>query len=128
MLTYDCPAWEFAADGYLLKLQRPQNRALHTIGNLPSHTPIGDFHRSFKIPYLYDYVTQLCREQASVIRNYENVVIHTIGQGEGRHRKYKRLKLGGGQAYDRSIVETVVVTVNMYNLQRNLLYESGLRI
>jgi hypothetical protein len=25
-----------------------------------------------------------------------------IGQGEARHRKYKRLKLGGGHAYDRS--------------------------
>jgi hypothetical protein len=25
-----------------------------------------------------------------------------IGQGEARHIKYKRLKLGGGQAYDRS--------------------------
>jgi hypothetical protein len=24
------------------------------------------------------------------------------GQGEARHKKYKRLKLGGGQAYDRS--------------------------
>jgi hypothetical protein len=24
------------------------------------------------------------------------------GIGEARHRKYKRLKLGGGQAYDRS--------------------------
>jgi hypothetical protein len=37
----------------------------------------------------------------------DHVVIPTltsrgIGQGEARHRKYKRLKLGGGQAYDRS--------------------------
>jgi hypothetical protein len=28
--------------------------------------------------------------------------IHNIAQGEATHRKYKRLKLGGGQAYDRS--------------------------
>jgi hypothetical protein len=27
-----------------------------------------------------------------------------IGQGEARHRKYKRLKLGGGHVYDRSSV------------------------
>jgi hypothetical protein len=26
--------------------------------------------------------------------------VRGIGQGEARHRKYKRLKLGGGQAYD----------------------------
>jgi hypothetical protein len=28
--------------------------------------------------------------------------VRSIGQGEARHRKYKTLKLGGGQAYDRS--------------------------
>jgi hypothetical protein len=32
----------------------------------------------------------------------ENENVRNIGQGEARHRKYKRLKLGGGQAYDRS--------------------------
>jgi hypothetical protein len=39
-----------------------------------------------------------------VIQNHDNENVHTIGQGEARHRKYKRLKLGGGQAYDRSSV------------------------
>jgi hypothetical protein len=81
MLTYACPEWELQADSYLLKMQRLQNRALRTIGNLPRHTPIRDLHRSVKIPYLYDYVTQLCRKQVSVISNHENVV-STIGQGE----------------------------------------------
>jgi hypothetical protein len=57
MLTYARPAWEFAADSYLLKLQQLQNRAPRTIGNFPRHNPIRDLHRSFKIPYLYDYVT-----------------------------------------------------------------------
>jgi hypothetical protein len=28
--------------------------------------------------------------------------VHNIGQGEPRHKKYKRINLGGGQAYDRS--------------------------
>jgi hypothetical protein len=32
--------------------------------------------------------------------NYENEHVRGIGQGEARHIKYKRLKLGGGQAYD----------------------------
>jgi hypothetical protein len=40
MLTYACPVWEFAADSYLLKLQRLQNRALRIIGNPPRHIPI----------------------------------------------------------------------------------------
>jgi hypothetical protein len=30
--------------------------------------------------------------------------VRNIGQGEAQHRKYKRLKLGGGQAYDHSSV------------------------
>jgi hypothetical protein len=32
------------------------------------------------------------------MQNHENEYVHGIGQGEARHRKYKRLKLGGGQA------------------------------
>jgi hypothetical protein len=47
-------------------------------------------------------MTKLSRQQAEVILNHENENVHNIGQGEARHRKYKRLKLGGGQAYDRS--------------------------
>jgi hypothetical protein len=53
---------------------------------------------------VYDYITKLCRMQAEVILNHENPNGRAIGQGEHRHRKYKRLKLGGGQAYDRSSV------------------------
>jgi hypothetical protein len=39
-------------------------------------------------------------EGSIFLQNTGNV--RNIGQGEARHRKYKRLKLGGGQAYDRS--------------------------
>jgi hypothetical protein len=53
---------------------------------------------------MYDYITKLCRRQAEVILNHENPNVPAIGQGEPRHRKYKRLKLGGRQAYDRSSV------------------------
>jgi hypothetical protein len=38
------------------------------------------------------------------IQNHENENVRYIGQGEARHRKYKRLKLGGGHVYDRSSV------------------------
>jgi hypothetical protein len=57
---------------------------------------------AFSIPYIYNYITKLSRQQAVVIQNHKNVNVRIIGQGEARHRKYKRLKLGGGQAYDRS--------------------------
>jgi hypothetical protein len=63
---------------------------------------VRELHKAFSIPYIYDYMTKVSREQAEVIQNHENANVRNIGQGEGRHRKYKRLKLGGGQAYDRS--------------------------
>jgi hypothetical protein len=55
-----------------------------------------------QVPYIYDYITKLCRQQAEVIQNHENANAPDIGKGEARHRKYKRHKLGSGQAYNRS--------------------------
>jgi hypothetical protein len=48
-----------------------------------------------------DYITNF-RTQAEVILNHVNPTVRGNGQGEARHRKYRRLKVGGGQAYDRS--------------------------
>jgi hypothetical protein len=59
---------------------------------------------AFKIPFVYDYITKLCRQQAEVIQNHDNKNVHNIGQGEANHRKYKKLKLGGSQANNRSSV------------------------
>jgi hypothetical protein len=67
-------------------------------------TSIRDMHVAFQVPYVYDYVTKLCRLQAEIIHNHENENVRNIGQGETPHRKYKRLKLGGGHLYDRSSV------------------------
>jgi hypothetical protein len=59
---------------------------------------------AFEIPFVYDYITKLCRQQAEVIQNHVNENVRCIGLEEANHRKYKKLKLGGGQAYDRSSV------------------------
>jgi hypothetical protein len=59
-----------------------------------------DLYVAFKILYLHDFVTKLCGQQVTVILNCEGVSICNGGQGEAQHRKYKRLKLGGIQAYD----------------------------
>jgi hypothetical protein len=53
---------------------------------------------------VYNYITKLYMRQAEVILNHENPNVLAIGQGEARHRKHKRLKLGGGQVYERSTV------------------------
>jgi hypothetical protein len=99
--TYASPVWEFSADTHLIILQRLQNNLLRTIGNFPRRTPVREMHMAFHLPYVYDYMTELCRQQAEVILNHDNENVRYIGQGEAGHRKYKRLKLGGVQAYDR---------------------------
>jgi hypothetical protein len=81
---------------------RRRCKVLRTIGNFPRRTPVPELHKAFSIPYIYDYITELSRQQAEVIQNHGNVNVRNNGQGEARHRKYKRFKLGGGQAYDRS--------------------------
>jgi hypothetical protein len=86
-MTCACPAWEFAAESHLLKLQRLQNKVLSTIGSFPRRTSVRDIHVAFQIPYVYDYITKLCRQQAEVIQNHENENVRYIGQGEAPHRK-----------------------------------------
>jgi hypothetical protein len=76
-------------------LLRLQNKVLRNNDKL---------HVDFKVPYLYDFVTTLCRRQAEVIRNHDNENVRSIGKGEAQHRKYKRLQVAGGQTYDISNV------------------------
>jgi hypothetical protein len=54
----------------LMKLQRPKNKVLRTTGKFPRNTPIRDMHISFQIPYVYDYITKLCRQQTQVIQHH----------------------------------------------------------
>jgi hypothetical protein len=85
-----------------LKLQRLQNRVLRAIVNLDRPTPARETHVAFKIPYVYEYVTKLCRTQAEVILSHRNPIVRVIGPGEAIHRKHKWLKLGGSHTYDGS--------------------------
>jgi hypothetical protein len=57
---------------------RLQNKVLRTIGNLPRRTPIRDLHMALKLPYKYDYVAKLCRQQAEVIQTHENANVRNI--------------------------------------------------
>jgi hypothetical protein len=102
VMTHVSPAWELAAGTSLLKLQHLQNNVLHKVGDFRRCTQVRDRHTTFNLPYVCDYITKLCRQQAEVIQNHENEHVCDIGQGEATHRNYKRLKLGSGQAYGRS--------------------------
>jgi hypothetical protein len=59
-------------------------------------------HVAYRIPYVYNYITKLCRIHAIAIQNQLNINARSNGQGEAMHRKCRRLKLGGGNAHDRS--------------------------
>jgi hypothetical protein len=78
-MTYACPAWEIAAETHLLKLQRLQNKSSPHHGNFPRHTSVRDMYLAFKVPYIYDYITKLCRRQAEIIKNHENENVCNIG-------------------------------------------------
>jgi hypothetical protein len=60
---------------------------------------VRDLNTAFNLP-MYTITYQIV--QATSIRNHENEHVRGIGQHEARHRKYKRLKLGSGQAYNHS--------------------------
>jgi hypothetical protein len=72
VITYACPAWEFAADTRLHKLKRLQNEVLRTIGNFSRRTSVREMHMAFHLTYVYSYMTKLCRQQAEVILNHDN--------------------------------------------------------
>jgi hypothetical protein len=80
VMTYACPAWKFAADTHIIKLQLLQN-------NFPRRTPVREMHMTFHLPYVHDYMTKLCRQQTAVVLDHNNENVRYIGQGEGRHRK-----------------------------------------
>jgi hypothetical protein len=54
VMTYACPAREFAVECHLLELQRLRNKVLRTIGHFPKRTSVRDIHKAFHIPYIYD--------------------------------------------------------------------------
>jgi hypothetical protein len=51
-----------------------------TIGNFPRSASVHDILAAFHIPYVYDDITKLCRQQAKVIQNHENENFRNIGQ------------------------------------------------
>jgi hypothetical protein len=45
---------------------------------------------------------KIVQATSEIIQNRDNEHVRGIGQGEARHTKYKKRKLGGGQTYNRS--------------------------
>jgi hypothetical protein len=68
IMTYACPAWEFATDTYLLKLQRLQNKVLRITGNFPRCTLVCYLHTAFNLR-ICTIIQQ--RQQTEVIQSWE---------------------------------------------------------
>jgi hypothetical protein len=83
VITYASPAWEFAADTHLMKLQGLQNKVPRTIGNIPRRTPVRELYMAFEIPSVYDYITTSKNH-----KNPDNENVRNIGQGEASHSEY----------------------------------------
>jgi len=49
----------------------------------------------------------VCIHFGEVIQNHGRVNFRNTGQGESHHRIHERPRLGGGQAYDRSSIQTL---------------------
>jgi hypothetical protein len=82
VISYVCPASELAAESRLLKLQRLQKEVLRTIRKFPRRTSVRDWHATFQIPYVYNYITKLCGQQAEVIQNHDNEMFATLDKAE----------------------------------------------
>jgi hypothetical protein len=52
---------------------------------------------AFHVSCIYDDIIKLCRQHAEVIQKNSNV--RDIGRGEAGHKNYKKLELGGDEAY-----------------------------
>jgi hypothetical protein len=85
--TYACIAWEPATDITFLELQRLQNKVLRTIGKFSSSTPVREFHVAFQVPYVYDYITKLCRQ------NHENANVRDFGKTKSDRENIRGLNL-----------------------------------
>jgi hypothetical protein len=60
---------------------------------------------ALKVSYVCEYtIAKLCWTQAEVILNHVNPNVRDIGR-EVRHRRYRKLKLGFGQAYETAVSE-----------------------
>jgi hypothetical protein len=87
-MTCGSPVWEYAAD---IDITAHKNKVLRNNDNYSRCTPVRDLHMVFEVSYIYDYMTKLRRQQAEIIHNHGYENFRNIGQGEARHRKYKKV-------------------------------------
>jgi hypothetical protein len=120
-MTYVSPTWVFAADTYLLKLQRLQNCFPRHWKFYKAHTGPRDacgFQSSVCL-WFYHIIMQ-----AEVIQSH-NLNVCNTDQSEVQHRTYKRLKLAVVKF--RTVQVTDLPLIRRVNwIKHNLLNKPGL--
>lgn len=71
----------------VLNLYVLENIIYLAIGNFERHTQIRNLYVAFKIPYAYDYINKLCKQQVEVILNH-NTNVSATGQGKAMYCMY----------------------------------------
>jgi hypothetical protein len=107
VMTNACLARELAADTRLLKSERLQNEVLRIVENFSRRISIREMHVVVQMSHIRDYITKLCRQLPELTHTITKM--HMFATSE-QMKPHKRLKLGGGQVYDRSNDQVAVVT------------------
>lgn len=92
-MTFAYLGQEFAPDTILMTLQRLQNKVFRTIGIIARNTPARDMHNDFQIPYIYDYKTKLCRQQAQVIQTLKIHIFQILDKAKPNSENIRGLNL-----------------------------------
>jgi hypothetical protein len=63
---------------------------------------------AFKLPYVYDYITKLCRQQAKVIQKHESANVATLDKANPDTGNIRGLNLAAVKPWtDRGLVHVV---------------------
>jgi hypothetical protein len=80
-----------------LKLQRLQNKVLRTIGNFPRRTPVRELHKAFNIPFIYDYITKLCRKKNKLYKIIKMQMSAILGKAKPDTGNIRSLNLAAAK-------------------------------
>jgi hypothetical protein len=90
IVTYASPAWDYAAESYVHKLQTFQNKVLTIITKLPRVTPIDTLHEQTGMPLIKNYIKGLDSRLYLKSASSYNCQIQELGQYDPNNDKYHR--------------------------------------
>jgi len=82
-----------------------------------------NLHVTYKIPYVYRFITKLCRQQAEFTWIYGNEDVRKNGWGEAQHTNYKRLTTWRRSTFQMT---KLLLEQNLSKLRQDLLLKARL--